>query len=160
MEQKTFEQLVPEVRRLIIHVASRMGLNGDDSEDIAQDVMLNLWSIRERLDVSSMKAVATVATKNRVYDNHRRKQTVPISTMMNFDVASEHHIEANVELQWLVKRMNGMPGKEYKVLHLRHVEGKSVEEIARIIGISESSVPVLVSRARKNLLKSIKEKKK
>ena len=41
------------------------------------------------------------------------------------------------------------------MLHLRQVERKTDQEIASILGISASSVPTLLSRARRKLLADI-----
>lgn len=57
--------------------------------------------------------------------------------------------------RWLEQRLKTLPSNEHAVLHLRQVERKTDQEIASILGISASSVPTLLSRARRKLLADI-----
>jgi len=158
MEQTAFEQQASPTRERIVSIARRYGLSADAAEDVAQEVMLKLWALHERLSAESMQALATVATRNQCIDQLRSRKTIPLDA----DIAGEEErrIEATDELAWLESQMSRLPGTEYQVLRLRQVEGRPAAEIARLLGIAESSVPVLLSRARRNLLKKIKEKRR
>lgn len=73
----------------------------------------------------------------------------------------EHNAPPDIALEtadnerWLEQRLKALPSNEHAVLHLRQVERKTDQEIASILGISASSVPTLLSRARRKLLADI-----
>ena len=64
MTQKEFTYLASETRAKAVSIAQRFGYAQDDAEDIAQDVMLRLWSLHEQInDAAHLKASAAITTK-------------------------------------------------------------------------------------------------
>ena len=49
MNEEAFAQIVPRLRRCAIRAGRRVGATGTEAEDIAQDVMLRLWQMRNDL---------------------------------------------------------------------------------------------------------------
>ena len=68
------------------------------------------------------------------------------------------HIELEEDERWLVQQMEKLPPRELQVLKMRQMEHRPNGEIARLLGISESSVKVMLSNARKKLLNNIKKR--
>lgn len=56
------------------------------------------------------------------------------------------------------QKIAALPPTEHLILKLRQVERKSNEEIARMLGIEQSSVVTLLSRARKKILNEINKR--
>lgn len=53
--------MASEIRAKAVSIAGHFGYGTDDSEDIAQDVMLRLWSLHEQLtDATHLKASAVI----------------------------------------------------------------------------------------------------
>lgn len=125
--------------------------------------MLKLWTIHQKLPVGKpVEGLAAVVSRHLVIDLLRQQQkTVPIDTQQ---LIADTHIlpDARAEIAdneaWLEKRMQSLPSTEYQVLHLRQVEGKDNDEIARLLGVSPNSVATLLSRARKRLLNDMKRR--
>ena len=46
MKDKEFEHIAPVLRRRSVATARSLGLDADDAEDVAQDALLKLWSLR------------------------------------------------------------------------------------------------------------------
>ena len=67
-------------------------------------------------------------------------------------------MELEEEERWLVQRMKKLPPRELQVLRMRQMEMRSNEEIARLLGIGEASVGVMLSAARKKLFNDIKRR--
>ena len=65
-------------------------------------------------------------------------------------------IELEEDERWLVQQMEKLPPREMQVLKMRQMEHRSNGEIARLLGISEASVKVILSNARKKLFNDIK----
>ena len=50
MEESAFEQKARRWRQKAVSVSCSCGANQTEAEDIAQDVMLRLWQMRDELD--------------------------------------------------------------------------------------------------------------
>ena len=65
MERKEFEILVQKLRPRVLREAIHYMDDPDDGEGITQDVMMKLWSMRDRLEeYRSVEALAVVVTKH------------------------------------------------------------------------------------------------
>lgn len=144
-------------------VCRRFRLTEDEAEDIAQDVLLKLWTLRDDLDrVRSVEALAAGMARNLCLDLLRRRR--PASSVEDLSLADEctpapdDRLTAMDNEAWLLRRLATLPTKEYEVLRLRQVEHRTTAEIAAIAGIAESSVPTLLSRARRKLLQSFQHR--
>lgn len=172
MNEKEFEHIAPQLRRRAIAAARSCGLDSDEAEDVAQDVLLKLWSLREdiasnvaagpqRTTSERMAVFAYVAARNLSLDCMRKRHTVPITDR---PVIDERNAQPDVVLEnaenerWFESKCRSLPSTEYRVLNLRQVERRSDEEIAAILGIGVASVPTLLSRARRKLLEAVRKR--
>jgi RNA polymerase sigma-70 factor (ECF subfamily) len=55
--------------------------------------------------------------------------------------------------------INSLPEKQRTIVQLRDIEGKTYQEIATVLSISESDVKVSLFRARKEMREKILQKK-
>jgi RNA polymerase sigma-70 factor (ECF subfamily) len=70
MKQNEFTYMANEIRTKAVSIAERFGFAQDDAEDIAQDVMLRLWSLHEQIsDAAHLKASVAITTKCVCIDN-------------------------------------------------------------------------------------------
>ena len=166
--QEEAERLTPQLRKTALRYMGDTALG----EDIAQDVLLKLWSLREdiasnvaagpqRTTSERMAAFAYVAARNLSLDCMRKRHTVPITDR---PVIDERNAQPDVVLEnaenerWFESKCRSLPSTEYRVLNLRQVERRSDEEIAAILGIGVASVPTLLSRARRKLLEAVRKR--
>ncbi|MBQ2968853.1 MAG: hypothetical protein IJE15_00490 [Bacteroidaceae bacterium] len=74
MTQEEFTYMASEIRTKAVSIAARFGYSSDDSEDIAQDVMLRLWSLHEQLsDATHLKASAIITARRACIDRWRTR---------------------------------------------------------------------------------------
>ena len=148
MTQEDFKKLANETRTKAVSVAEKFGLSHHDAEDIAQDVMLRLWSLHEHFaNAAHLKASATITARHLCIDRwrttHQHKEidnAIPI--------ADENTLYDRLEYteleQWLklntIFSYNGM------------VTFKKAENIR------ETLVSTLLSRARNELLNKLKRR--
>ena len=157
MEQREFETEVRRIRPRLHHEAMRYVCNEADAEDIAQEVVLKLWVMHDRLEeYRSMEALAMVMAR-RMSLNHLRSATVPTREAKPADAATALTPEACMicreDEERAQKLIDALPGAQQAVLRMKHQEGMEVAEIARITGSSPEAVRQNLSRARRNILK-------
>lgn len=163
MKDKEFEHIAPVLRHRAVATARSFGLDADDAEDVAQDALLKIWSLRGELKVERIEALVVTVARNLSVDTHRRRRTIP---MDNRPVVDELHTQPDTLMEvadderWLERKMQALPSTEYQVLHLRQVERKTDEQIAAILGIGVGSVPTLLSRARRKLLEAMRARQR
>ena len=163
MTEQEFVDIVPRLRALALRNALSYSVQADEAEDVAQDSLLKMWALRERI-TSVGHALGLVATMARhlVIDRLRQRRTVGLDQARHLASAQQAswRLEEETYGQWLDEALRRLPPTEYQVLHLRQVEGRGTEEIAAITGITPRSVATLLSRARKRLLEQIRKGKR
>lgn len=152
-----FEALATRLRPALRKTA--LGLTRDEAhaDDIAQDTLLRLWQMRDRLDgYRSVEALARVIARNLSLDFLRgRHTTVSLDDLAargepeGSDAESPHALLAAAELEREVDEvLSRLAPAQQAVMRMRHTEGLEIEEIARLIGSSPANVRVLLCRAR------------
>lgn len=164
MTEKEFIYLATELRQLALRSSSGYVLRPETAEDIAQDAMLKLWSIKENI-LSDRHARGTICSisKHLCIDLLRKQKAIPIDAQP-YDKTTSHYAPPDIEMEnnenerWLQRKLKELPTNQYLVLHLRQVEKKTTEEIAVIVGITQGSVATLLARARQKMLQEIRKK--
>ena len=147
---------------VLVRVAEGMLRERATAEEIAQDVMLELWRRRERLEVTdSVRAYLMQATRNRAL-NHLRHRAIerrgepelidgatPVSPT---DVGAR---EAEIEIA-LQAAVAGLPERCRAVFELSRVEGLRYAEIAVRLGISVKTVEVQMGKALRVLREKLR----
>ncbi len=164
MDEKSFEHIAGRLRDKAVMQARRFGLDIADAEDIAQDVMLRMWQMRDDLDrFRSPEALAMTIARRLVLNSLRRKHpesmdAVPANVASTASGPLED-IEDKDNEEWLAARMAQLPETWHAILYMRQVERCSSKEIAARLGIKETSVRTLLAKARKILLEKMKERR-
>ena len=161
MEQSTFESLASQAGNTAYSAAMAVLADGADAADVAQDVMLKLWTMHARIaDKAGMMRLARVMGRRVAIDLWRRNRTRQSGELkdMTTDMAPspQEEMEGHEADLWLVRRMESLPPAEYQILRMRQVEELSNTEIAHLLNIKPQSVATLLSRARHKLFEQIK----
>lgn len=156
MTRKEFETMVPALRGRIVAMVRRMSAEADPdlADDVAQDTLLKLWTMRDRLEsYRSVEALTMVMARNRAIDLLRN----PLGTTMSIDDAMQHIdssltaedrlilMEERTEIDEIVA---SLPSAQQAILRMKHIEGLEVNEIAQITGSSPGAIRVSLSRTR------------
>ncbi len=162
MEQSTFEALSAKAGETARHAALDICKSSADAEDVAQDVMLKLWTMHRHIgDKAEMLRLAKVMGRRTAIDLWRRNRRMELTDKMNeptdLAISPEEEMERQEAGEWFVQRMEALPPAEYQILRMRQVEGLSNMEIARILQIKPTSVATLLSRARHKMLEQMKK---
>lgn len=165
MEQAEFEHIAIRIRQRAVATALTFAANGDEAEDIAQETMLKLWTLRTEIsDRAHAEKLASCIAHNRAIDSTRRRRTIPLDTGRNIidekTAGPDRAMEDKENMAWLAERLAALPSTEYQILRLRQVERKSHEEIARIVGVEKTSVSTILSRARAKMLNEFRKRER
>lgn len=119
------------------------------AEDATQDLYEKLWRRRLFIRSNGFRSLVMVSIRNICLDllrerERRRQDELPYS----LPAASTE----DKELQQMVgKLIAALPEREREVIHLHDCEGLGYDEIAQIIGSSESAARMACSRARQKI---------
>ena len=165
MGEKEFESRAIKLREKAVATCMACGADMMQAEDVAQDVLLRLWQMRDTLDkYRSLEALVVVMARHNLASLHRNNNSVSIMSVSPKQLKSQlitpdDSLISSQEVAWLNATMRRLPGTQYAVLHMRQVECLSYDEIASRLGIEISSARSLLSRARLKLLDEIKKRK-
>jgi RNA polymerase sigma-70 factor (ECF subfamily) len=161
MEKSAFEQQARTWREKALCTSISCGTGREEAEDIAQDVMLRLWQMREELErYRSVEAIVTLMARHLIRNKQRRKPPEKLDEAMTLSLHSspQDELETKEEEAWLTSRIEQLPTTQRTLLYMRTAERCSHEEIAQRLGIETTSVSTLLARARKSLLEDIKHR--
>lgn len=158
MEQKEFETLIRQIRPKLYAEALRLLTDGDEAEDVTQETVLKLWTIRQQLEAyRSVEALAVVMVRRLALSRKRVATTIPLSNWQQTDTDSidspEDLLISREEETKVIKMISTLPDAQQTVLRMKHIDGLETSEIARITGSSEEAIRQNLSRARKKILK-------
>ena len=158
MEQKEFETLIRQIRPKLYAEALRLLTDSDEAEDVTQETVLKLWTIRQQLEIyRSMEALAVVMVRRLALSRKRVATTIPLSNWQKTDTDSidspEDLLISREEETKVIKMISTLPDAQQTVLRMKHIDRLETSEIARITGSSEEAIRQNLSRARKKILK-------
>lgn len=127
------------------------------AEEIVQDVFLDIWQRRDRLEVTGqLEHYLVVALRYRVINLQARQHRADTYTQYAVrslpmqDFSTEEQVRAADLKSWLETLVSRMPEKSQLAYRLRE-EGRSYREIAAQMQVSEKTVENHIGRALKYL---------
>ena len=150
--QERFKTLLEEHKKILYKVCNSYCKNQDDREDLAQEIILQLWRSfgafdgRSRFSTWMYRIALNVAISF-----YRREKT----RTRHITSADERFLEGMVEdgkqpeeIRFLYQFIAGLDPLN-KALLLLYLDGNSYQEIAEALGISETNVATKLSRLKK-----------
>lgn len=156
--------ITPRLRRIIRN--QRRFLGPDDIEDIVQDVLLSLHSVRATYDPERpfMPWLFAIA-RNRLADAARRHarrgvheiaaEAVPVTF---FEEAANIEDEEYRDPEELRRAIQALPAGQREAIEMLKIRGMSLKEASAAKGISISALKVSVHRATIALRKTLMKK--
>lgn len=126
-----------------------------DAQDAVQDLFIKLWNSRDSLStVLNFKAYCTTLMKNLCIDKVRREsrvQSMEPGTDMIESRLTDQDYEAREKLERVMAAIEQLPERQRMVMKMYVFEEMSYDEIAEKTGMSNLTLRVLLSNARKSL---------
>lgn len=156
MKQRTFIDLMHPVQDKMYRLALRLLVSKEAAEDALQEVMMKLWSRKQKLaSYDNLEAFAMTVTKNHCLDQLKLKANNNLRIVhSNYEDGNEslqNKVEVQDDLDWVKKVIETLPEQQKILIQLREVEQYDYEEIAEMTGMKETAIRVALSRARKKL---------
>lgn len=148
-----FNRLYAKYWRSVYIAAIKMLKDHDQTQDIVQDIFINLWLKREELMIGNLSAYLRAAVRNRVLNLfEREKRYVPFGELLGETMeTSGSRADAlalrNEFLHAYKALIDSLPAKRKKIFRLYDDEGLSSEEIARRLQLSRKTVQNQLGRA-------------
>lgn len=163
-EVQAFNQLVLRYQGIVYNVAYRMLNDSEVAADVTQDTFVSAFKAISGFRGGSFKSWLLRIASNACYDEFRRRQRRPTSSLdalteseespMEFPDASDGPEEMALRRELLEQIQSGLlclPVEQRLVVVLSDVQGVAYEEIAEIARCSIGTVKSRLSRGRARL---------
>jgi RNA polymerase sigma-70 factor (ECF subfamily) len=147
-----WEALVREQGPLILRVAWRILRNVQDAEDVAQEVLLELFR-RSAADPPDPGFLRCLAVRRAIDRLRARRPTLPLDAaqLPQRGPGPDGEILHRELLERLRSSVAQLPPRQAEVFCLRHLEQLSYDDIARHLAISREAVAVSLHEGRLRL---------
>jgi RNA polymerase sigma-70 factor (family 1) len=156
-----FDELYRKYSKRIYKFAYSILKSSEESENIVQDVFLNLWENRHRVEKnSSIKYYVFTIAYNSAISILRKKarESQFFEYLKSLQDLNQEPVNIELEYNELTNKLNDiidkLPDRQKEVYLLHRVEGLKYQEIADRLDISVNTIENHMSRA----LKTIREK--
>ena len=172
-DEQSWAEFVEIYRRYIYAIIRSMNISEHDTEDILQQVLINLWNSLPKMDCQKIKRFRSwlsTVTKNCVTDFIRKRtreanrleKAAKDNTLTYLKTIRLPEIDSIAEREWEIHLTNLalnnieplFSGKAVAAFRLT-LQGRSVEEIATELDLKENSVYRLKNRVKERLIQEI-----
>jgi RNA polymerase sigma-70 factor (ECF subfamily) len=162
LSKQLFEQLFREHFNTLCNFAATYLNDRDTSQEIVQDVFINLWQKREYISTDkSIKSYLFTSVKNRSINyirDHKKFRSYYLDVELELEIPVEDvdmlsQVETRDKINDAFKRL---PEKCRQAFELSRFEEMKYKEIAERMGISQKTVEIHISKALRILRVELK----
>ncbi|MCD4704735.1 sigma-70 family RNA polymerase sigma factor [bacterium] len=132
----------------------------ETAEDITSDVFMKSWEYinKHNNSIKNFQAFVYQVARNLIADFYKKNREMPLNDYENTRIIEDHSLTEKIEnisdwqiLDTYLRKLGKINGKWQEVVILKHIEGFSTKEIAKIVNESHSNTRVLIHRAMEKL---------
>jgi RNA polymerase sigma-70 factor (ECF subfamily) len=163
MQTEEFQRLFIEMKDKLYRFSLRIVRSSDVAEDVVQEVMIKLWTKRDRMEsIDNINGWLMVLARNLSIDKVRSKHhsTGSLETayyVQDGETKPDRQAEQSDLMEQIEAAVQQLPETQRLVFHLRDVEGMTYREVSDILDLSLENVKVNLFRARQKLRKLLKQ---
>jgi RNA polymerase sigma factor (sigma-70 family) len=152
-----FDEFYRRHRHRLLALAYAVSGSRLGAEDLAHDALEAAYRDWDRIrDLDNPTAwVQRIVTNRAVSAYRRRLSELRTLTRLRSETHTVAFPDLRSETEWLWAKVRRLPRRQVQVVALTYVEGLSMPEIARVLGISKESVNTHLRRARGTLARLI-----
>ncbi len=159
-EKLDMEKIVKEYTSFlnsIINNKVNSALSFEDKEEILTDAFFILWKNQEKL-TTTIKAYLVGVVNNLIKEKFKKnKITYDFDEFQNsIDKLNNDSFEDLSKIEKIEEIIGELNEKDRKIIRLFYYEDKSVKEISKKVGLSESNIKIRLFRIRKTIKKKLK----
>ena len=162
MTQQEFEHIAQQLRPLLLHIGQQFFGNSNNAEDIAQETLMRLWQLRERIEQQiGIVPLAIRMAKNLCISEWRKQQVRMAGSKLQEQMADEtisRQMETNEAIAQLRLALLQLKPAEQRLFRMRHELEMDIAEISSVTGISPRSVSAMLSTAKRKLFEILNQK--
>ncbi len=148
-DDRSFEEIMVLHERRVFRTSFRILGNSQDAQDATQEVFLRLFKFLGRFDVKKeFNPWLYTITVNVCRDISRKRKPEELLPEHSQDFAASNPHNRSLGIQIIEEGLKSLTEKERAALVLRDLQGLSTQEVAQILGSSETTVRSHISRAR------------
>lgn len=159
-DELAFNTLYQRYWQLLYQAAFRRLENGQQAEDIVQEVFIRLWTRKENLSIENVSSYLHTAVRYSVLSFFSRHKTTyafyePFEGMLGEGHSPEEHLMAKELLELAYAYAETLSSRKKQIL-LLHLKGsRSTKEIADILGITQKTVQNQLGTALQGLRRNL-----
>jgi RNA polymerase sigma-70 factor (ECF subfamily) len=158
-DPRAFETIVHRHHRRVFGFLHQFTRHQQDAEDLTQQTFLKAYQSLHRFDCRRplINWLLTIARHNALnhFRSARKWEEVPEQAASSAPSPARSAEEKDLSENLWERARRLLSPREFEILWLRFGEELSTEETAKIAGLTQTHVKVLVYRARQQLLKGI-----
>ena len=162
MTHQEYEHIVPRLRPRLKDIGRQFFGDEEMAEDIAQETLMRLWMLRERIEPQTDIEPLAVRVAKNLCVSEWRKLKVRQENALQVEVTAHEDIHRNVELKeeivLLQKAVSQLKPAEQRLFRMRHEAEMDVQQISTVTGIGVRSVSAMLSTAKRKLLEILNPK--
>lgn len=158
MKEIEFEHIAQRMRPQLKEIGCSFFDNEAQAEDVAQEALVRLWLLRDRIGESDhVEALLVRMTKNICVSQWREQQQQVKLRSGNVLTTAVHPMADDDNTRMLQLAISHLKPSEQRLFRMRQELGMDVSQIAATTGIHPRSVSAIISNARKNIIEQLKK---
>lgn len=159
--QERFLLLLEEHKKILYKVAGSYCRNPSDRQDLAQEIVVQLWRSFDRYDESfrfstwMYRIALNVAISFYRSESRIARSTVPAEGFI-LEIADDRTTEPDENLRLLRQLIEQLDELD-RALIILYLDGNRYDTIAEVLGISETNVGTKIGRIKQKLRRDAKE---
>jgi RNA polymerase sigma factor (sigma-70 family) len=152
--QERFQTVVDQHKKILYKVCNSYCRNRDDRDDLAQEIIIQLWrsfgNFDERYRFSTWMYRIALNVAISFYRRENRRTRYVISDEEHLLEATDETKNQPEEIRLLYEFIEGLDALN-KALILLYLDGNNYQDIAEVLGISETNVATKISRLKSKM---------
>lgn len=148
-----FRKDVLPLKNKFYRLALRITLNQAEAEDVVQETLIRIWQSRDRLEsTEAIQAFGYTVCRRLALDCANKSGHGNVQ--LNLDrhdttaIQPSEQMDRQERLALIRRLMDSLPEMQRSIMELRDIEGKTYQEIADILQLTDQQVKVYLHRAR------------